>query len=664
MSSRLMAGGVARALLKLAAVVSMTARGSGRGSGVVVLAAPCECNGARLNVRLRPCNSRGESECHARLTQRSTHAAPPARGYQILDADCLDDILCTQCQPCDVPCCNSAAHWAELTAAAPWAARDGHAVLSAEISDHGDGDASSTVFVMGGRVRDGNGSTTLLNDVWETRDGTAWVQHTFQAGGIWSPRAFFGAAAADKLRLFVMGGVAMDQSPTSGAVALHDVWLWRRASIGSEPASPGWRRLTAAAPWSARARFGAGWLPSFPLANASHNGGLASNGTLYVLGGQQPLQHAAVAEGNVSGAAWDIEVLSDVWVSHDGADWSRTAQYAPWAASPPGAGVGAAGGSLVGSGERLGFAALTHGTDTSQPPYILVMGGLRRFHMPLPAGQAVHCTDGQRAGSVGSGVGSVPPGGARAEEPKLLWQATRDIWRSYDGAVWDAVQLCADWGSRYDFGAVSDGRQLLVVGGFDVVDEGRGREAFADVWQSARHCHASAGADHPPCNEAGNEWLPVELPGSTSQWVERGLVQLARLKGTILAVGGAKPSMPTPATPTSAPLPTPPLSEADLFGNVFGASMGTGRDMSLQPLNDVYTTQQRCRKGHVGPACAPCAEGSYSEQEGWLPRGECITCPAGKFSGPGASSCQPCPAGTECSFLLIFEAVLYTGSQT
>ena len=650
-----MAGGLARALLKLAAVVTMTARGSSWGSGVVVLAAPCGCNGARLNVRLRPCNSRIESQCHARLTQRWTHAAPPAGGYQIRDADCLDDILCTQCQPCDVPCCTRAAHWAELTAAAPWAARDGHAVLSAEISNHDGGNASSTVFVMGGRVRDGNGSTTLLNDVWETRNGTAWVQHTFQADGIWSPRAFFGAAASDKFRLFVMGGVAMDPSANSGTVALNDVWLWRRASTSSEPASSGWRRLTAAAPWSARARFGAGWLPSFPLADASHNGGLASNGILYVLGGQRPPQHAAVAEGNASGAVWEIEVLSDVWVSHDGTNWSCTARYAPWAASPPESGVGATGGSLVGAGERLGFAALTHGTDTSQPPYIIVMGGLRRFQLPPPAGQADHCTDGQRAGSVGSGVGAVPPAGARSEaqgeEPQLLWQATRDIWRSYDGAVWEAVQLCADWGSRYDFGAVSDGRQLVVVGGFAVVDEGRGREAYGDVWQSARHCHADL-----PCNEAGNEWLPIVSPGSTSKWVERGLVQLARLKGTILAVGGAKLSLPTLSTPTSTPLPTPPLSEGDLFGNVFGGSVGTGRDMSIQPLNDVHTTQQRCRKGHVGPACVPCAEGSYSEPEGWLPRVECITCPAGKFSGPGASSCQPCPAGNEYSFLLVFEA--------
>jgi hypothetical protein len=51
-----------------------------------------------------------------------------AGGYSILDADCLDDILCTQCQNCHVPCCTGTSHWAQLASTSPWAARDGHSV--------------------------------------------------------------------------------------------------------------------------------------------------------------------------------------------------------------------------------------------------------------------------------------------------------------------------------------------------------------------------------------------------------------------------------------------------------------------------------------------------------------------------------------------------------
>ena len=59
------------------------------------------------------------------------------------------------------------------------------------LSDDG---TSSTVFVLGGSVRDGvSGNVSLVNDVWETFDGRAWTQHKFEM--IWTPRAFFGAVA-------------------------------------------------------------------------------------------------------------------------------------------------------------------------------------------------------------------------------------------------------------------------------------------------------------------------------------------------------------------------------------------------------------------------------------------------------------------------------------
>jgi hypothetical protein len=111
--------------------------------------------------------------------------------YSIDGADCLDNILCRTCQPCpSVPCCTASSHWARLASASPWAPRDGHAVVSAPLTRDG---GSTSVFVLGGRLRTQSGNASLLNDVWETRDGRTWTAHTFDV--IWSPRAFFGAVA-------------------------------------------------------------------------------------------------------------------------------------------------------------------------------------------------------------------------------------------------------------------------------------------------------------------------------------------------------------------------------------------------------------------------------------------------------------------------------------
>ena len=229
-------------------------------------------------------------------------------GYRIIDADCLDNILCNSCQPCAVPCCTASSHWAKLASSSPWAARDGHAVISAPLPGDMVG-ASTSVFVLGGRLRAEHGNKSLLNDVWETYEGRKWVQHTFDA--IWSPRAFFGAVAVGSSRIFVMGGVA-DAPPTDegtgsgpagedgGKIALNDVWLWQRGTLdgthlhksstqsSSSSSSGTWVQLTAAAEWDARARFGFGYIPTFPPTVSNYSTVGSGGFKLYVLGGERP----------------------------------------------------------------------------------------------------------------------------------------------------------------------------------------------------------------------------------------------------------------------------------------------------------------------------------------------------------------------------------------
>jgi hypothetical protein len=86
----------------------------------------------------------------------------------------------------------------------------------------------------------------------------------------------------------------------------------------------------------------------------------------------------------------------------------------------------------------------------------------------------------------------------------------------------------------------------------------------------------------------------------------------------------------------------------DIFAGAEASADGDGRGpgAGLTLHNDVWTTQQRCRPGHVGPACQTCLPGSYSDQEGWLPFTECTLCPQGYYNPEsGADRCQTCGAG-------------------
>lgn len=375
--------------------------------------------------------------------------------------------------------------------------------------------------MLGGSVHNENGSS-LVNDVWETLDGRTWKQHVF--ANIWSPRAFFGAVARGPTRIYVMGGVgdASDSSAGGGTgdagrrrVALNDVWLWSRHSeISARVAIPGeWVCLTRAAAWTPRAAFGVGILP----ANSTGD-------RLYVLGGQRPgpgvRDFATQGAGNRSDAVEVDNVLSDVWLSDDGKEWRLATATAEWGAHIATSSAGRDSNdveTLVGAGARRDFATLTHSAASGGAPYIIVMGGLRRLQTPRAPGQPF-CPPFRR-GEKGTQSVRAPTKAARAEAGErhtdtekdrrstrqatsaarvLRWEAVRDIWRSYDGQHWEVVVQCADWPARYRFGAVSDGRQLVVVGGLKAVPlgdtlagdgVGGGSEArvavgaYADIWQ-------------------------------------------------------------------------------------------------------------------------------------------------------------------------------------
>ena len=96
-----------------------------------------------------------------------------------------------------------------------------------------------------------------------------------------------------------------------------------------------------------------------------------------------------------------------------------------------------------------------------------------------------------------------------------------------------------------------------------------------------------------------------------------------------------------------------PLSDASLLGSVFHGntgSVGAGGllgSSEVELWNDVWTSQQRCHRGEVGPACDPCGPGTYSDTEGWQTFGECLQCPQGTYvSRTGAETCESCAPGT------------------
>ena len=114
--------------------------------------------------------------------------------------------------------------WAQIVAAAPWAARALHRVVTDGVY----------IYLTGGY----DVTNTRLSDVWRSSNGINWTRLT--ADGGYGARSAHGFIYFNN-RFWIMGGY-------SGAAYLHDVWV--------SDDCINWTQVTAAAPWSARHEFG------------------------------------------------------------------------------------------------------------------------------------------------------------------------------------------------------------------------------------------------------------------------------------------------------------------------------------------------------------------------------------------------------------------------
>jgi len=166
----------------------------------------------------------------------------------------------------DVWYSTNGTNWNNATLAADWSPRMGHACVVYD----------NKMWLMGGT----NG-TVYLNDVWYSADGANWISAP-PIGSIWSVRSGH-TAVVYKNAIWVMGG-------TNGTGYINDVW---NSTDGRN-----WVRATAGAGWAVR---------------ANHTS-LVYNNAMWVIGGQ--------AAG----------YLNDVWNSTDGVTWVRVTNAAGWTA--------------------------------------------------------------------------------------------------------------------------------------------------------------------------------------------------------------------------------------------------------------------------------------------------------------------------------------------
>jgi len=143
----------------------------------------------------------------------------------------------------------------------------------------------------------------FFSDVWSSRDGVTWVQHTDDAP--WAGRAGLSAAVFDGA-IFVMGGSFNDDSSIIGGpplrVYFNDVW---KSTDGEN-----WELMTEQAPWAPRA------------------GGIAvvKGGHLYLVGGEDGFTC-------LPGLRCP-PYYNDVWRTADGADWELVTAEADWSSRP------------------------------------------------------------------------------------------------------------------------------------------------------------------------------------------------------------------------------------------------------------------------------------------------------------------------------------------
>ncbi len=127
--------------------------------------------------------------------------------------------------------------WTQVTATAPWAARD----------DAGAVVFNDALYIVGAQGR---------ADVWRSSDGKAWTQVTPQAS--WKPRYDYGRVVFDG-KLWVFGGWAGEPDN-----AMNDVWY---SSDGAT-----WTRQTDHAAWSPRGPIATAFRDKLWIYSGTHTG--------------------------------------------------------------------------------------------------------------------------------------------------------------------------------------------------------------------------------------------------------------------------------------------------------------------------------------------------------------------------------------------------------
>lgn len=158
--------------------------------------------------------------------------------------------------------------WTQATAAAGWAERTGHTMLS----------YNGRLWVLGGLL-----STGVTSDVWSSTNGANWTLSADSPG--WSARHQHASVVFNN-RMWVLGGSSL------GGL-MRDVW-WSTNGVN-------WTQATAAAAWT----------------NRSELACVVFNGKMWVVGGRFD-------------EMWVSGQLNDVWSSSNGVDWVQATAAAPW----------------------------------------------------------------------------------------------------------------------------------------------------------------------------------------------------------------------------------------------------------------------------------------------------------------------------------------------
>ncbi|MBI4559568.1 MAG: DUF1565 domain-containing protein [Candidatus Hydrogenedentes bacterium] len=346
-------------------------------------------------------------------------------------------------------------NWTQVTASAPWAARDSRAAAV----------FAGKIWILGGNSDLGGN----LNDIWSSADGSNWTQDTTAAP--WSARRGHAAVVHDN-KLWIIGGDSNGQS-------LTDVW--------SSPDGANWTQVTDAVPWTGR---------------YSHTS-LSLNGQLWLMG------------GFIGGDS--MQMSSEIWSSPDGLNWTQVLIRAPWAPRAWHTGaifdsklwVIGGGGGILAFNDAWSSPDGTNWTQTvATPPW-----GPRLGHSTSAHNNRLWVLGGiggdfDGGGQAPADVWSSSDGGNWQQDTAAapwtaryfhssaafdgkLWilggapasgggtTVLDDIWFSSDGVAWSPISVATPWLARgFHYSLVHDGK-LWVIGGVDLSNA-----PLSDVWSS------------------------------------------------------------------------------------------------------------------------------------------------------------------------------------